>query len=265
MPRNKNHIIPDIGEMDFEEFRRQYPDGIIPRQKLQEWLSEPTQNEPRDESVLVALVKPENETPFIEQKAVRYYTRPKFPNTVNLKNLEYFVPYIKGKGIRDLYRIEKIHVGTKKDIFPDSNDERLRLVFEFRFEKQLFPDYRGHNLEIWYSFTDTAMSKLNSMRKDSKQISLSFPEEKLRLISLFSGAGGLDRGFHNAGYQTVVANEYDKNICPTYRANFPDVKLFEGDIRSIDAKEFPKGVDGIIGGPPCQWPALVRPRPHFCQ
>lgn len=72
------------------------------------------------------------------------------------------------------------------------------------------------------------------------------------LISLFSGAGGLDRGFHNAGFHTLVANEYDPKICPTFRANFPDVELIEGDIRKISSDRFPKGITGIIGGPPCQ-------------
>lgn len=74
----------------------------------------------------------------------------------------------------------------------------------------------------------------------------------MALISLFSGAGGLDRGFHNAGFRTAVANEYDPKICPTFRYNFPDVQLIEGDIRNVDASKFPTGIDGIIGGPPCQ-------------
>lgn len=74
----------------------------------------------------------------------------------------------------------------------------------------------------------------------------------MRLISLFSGAGGLDRGFRNAGFQTIVANEFDSKICPTFRANFPDVNLIEGDIRDIPSDAFPKHVTGIIGGPPCQ-------------
>lgn len=74
----------------------------------------------------------------------------------------------------------------------------------------------------------------------------------MRLISLFSGAGGLDKGFHNAGFQTVVANEFDPKICPTYRANFPEVNLIEGDIRNIPSDAFPKHITGIIGGPPCQ-------------
>ena len=70
------------------------------------------------------------------------------------------------------------------------------------------------------------------------------------IISLFSGAGGLDLGFHKAGFRTVVANEYDKKICPTFRANFPGVELIEGDIRDISSSEFPDNITGIIGGPP---------------
>jgi len=74
----------------------------------------------------------------------------------------------------------------------------------------------------------------------------------MKLISLFSGAGGLDKGFHNAGFRTVIANEYDKKICPTFRANFPDTTLLEKDIRDIPSDIFPKNPAGIIGGPPCQ-------------
>ncbi len=72
------------------------------------------------------------------------------------------------------------------------------------------------------------------------------------LISLFSGAGDLDLGFHNAGFKTLVANEYDPKICPTFKINFPEVDLIEGDIRKIASESFPTHVTGIIGGPPCQ-------------
>lgn len=74
----------------------------------------------------------------------------------------------------------------------------------------------------------------------------------LSLISLFSGAGGLDLGFHKAGFMTIAANEWDKKIIPTFRANFPQVNMIEGDIRNVFSVEFPLNVDGIIGGPPCQ-------------
>ena len=84
----------------------------------------------------------------------------------------------------------------------------------------------------------------------------------MNLISLFTGAGGLDLGFHNAGFHTIIANEFDPKICPTFRANFPNVNLIEGDIRKISDEQFlsnknsfikePYIIDGIIGGPPCQ-------------
>ena len=69
----------------------------------------------------------------------------------------------------------------------------------------------------------------------------------MKLISLFSGAGGLDKGFHNAGFRTVVANEFDSKICPTFKANFPDTHLIESDIRSVKESKFPERVTGIIG------------------
>lgn len=74
----------------------------------------------------------------------------------------------------------------------------------------------------------------------------------MKIISLFTGAGGLDLGFHKAGFETVIANEYDKYICPTFRYNFPNIPLIEGDIRHVFSSEFPDMIDGIIGGPPCQ-------------
>lgn len=62
----------------------------------------------------------------------------------------------------------------------------------------------------------------------------------------------MDLGFKKAGFSTIIANEYDKGICPTFRFNFPSVHLIEGDVRTVSASEFPDGITGIIGGPPCQ-------------
>lgn len=72
----------------------------------------------------------------------------------------------------------------------------------------------------------------------------------MKLISLFSGAGGLDLGFQKAGYEIVAANEFDKTIWETYEKNH-EVKLIKCDICKISSDEFPE-CDGIIGGPPCQ-------------
>lgn len=74
----------------------------------------------------------------------------------------------------------------------------------------------------------------------------------MNIISLFSGCGGLDLGFERAGFNIIVANEYDKTIYETFKVNHPKTKLLEGDIRNINEEDFPDEIDGIIGGPPCQ-------------
>lgn len=78
----------------------------------------------------------------------------------------------------------------------------------------------------------------------------------MNVISLFSGCGGLDLGFENAGFSIPVANEFDKSIWKTFKMNHPKTVLIEEDIRSISKEDilsrFDGEVDGIIGGPPCQ-------------
>jgi len=73
----------------------------------------------------------------------------------------------------------------------------------------------------------------------------------MKLLSLFAGAGGLDLGFKNAGFNIILANEFDKTIWDTYKLNHPDTTLITKDIRSLSIGDLPD-VDGIIGGPPCQ-------------
>lgn len=73
----------------------------------------------------------------------------------------------------------------------------------------------------------------------------------MKVISLFSGAGGLDLGFERSGFEIAMANEYDKTIWATYERNHK-APLIKGDIRNIKESEFPSDIDGIIGGPPCQ-------------
>jgi len=72
----------------------------------------------------------------------------------------------------------------------------------------------------------------------------------MRIISLFSGAGGMDLGFAKAGFEVIWANEYDKSIWSTYEANHTTI-LNRCDIRSVSCADVPE-CDGIIGGPPCQ-------------
>jgi DNA (cytosine-5)-methyltransferase 1 len=71
------------------------------------------------------------------------------------------------------------------------------------------------------------------------------------VLSFFSGCGGLDLGFRQAGFNIVWANEYDKSIWDTYEFNHLETKLEKRDIKTIKSSEIPDGI-GIIGGPPCQ-------------
>ena len=71
------------------------------------------------------------------------------------------------------------------------------------------------------------------------------------IISLFSGAGGLDLGFEKAGFKTIWANEYDKEIWETYENNFPNTTMDKRSISKIPSNEIPNTL-GLIGGPPCQ-------------
>lgn len=74
----------------------------------------------------------------------------------------------------------------------------------------------------------------------------------MRIISLFSGCGGLDFGFKKAGFNIVWANEYDPMIFPTHKLNFPNTLMDTRSIKDILSSELPKNIDGVIGGPPCQ-------------
>ncbi len=74
---------------------------------------------------------------------------------------------------------------------------------------------------------------------------------QLPVVSLFSGCGGLDLGFAQAGFDIIWANEFDKDIWKTYEANHGNTVLDKRNIREISSKVIPDCI-GIIGGPPCQ-------------
>lgn len=69
------------------------------------------------------------------------------------------------------------------------------------------------------------------------------------LISLFSGCGGMDLGFEQAGYDIVFANDFDPDACETYRKNIGEIH--EGDITQIEPPEFEE-IDVLTSGFPCQ-------------
>lgn len=72
----------------------------------------------------------------------------------------------------------------------------------------------------------------------------------VKVVSLFSGGGGLDLGFISEGYQVVWAIDNNRNAVDTYKANIGD-HIICADINKIDISEIPHA-DVVIGGPPCQ-------------
>ncbi len=78
----------------------------------------------------------------------------------------------------------------------------------------------------------------------------------MNLVSLYSGCGGLDLGFHAAGFRTIWANEISPDACETLRSEFwrigaPIRQIECGDIREMGLPD-PENADIVIGGPPCQ-------------
>lgn len=121
-----------------------------------------------DKNCLISLVKADNFENFIRQSAKIYYTGKKFPTTVALNRLYYFMPYLKGKGIRDIYLIKKARLGFRKEGTPEEDQNDLRLVFEIEFIGQLFSDYQSIDLKIWRTFTDTTLKELLDAKVNSK-------------------------------------------------------------------------------------------------
>ena len=76
-------------------------------------------------------------------------------------------------------------------------------------------------------------------------------------IDCFAGPGGICTGLHAAGYKTLVAIEYIKSCCDTYKANHPEVNMIHSDIRDVTAEQLlplipNAGVDLVTSGMPCE-------------
>lgn len=111
--------------------------------------------------LLIGLVKKDNEAYFLKEEPTKIYYTGKtktFPSTIAINKLYYFMPYIKEKGVRDLYLIRIARIGNKAEIHPKSNDEEPRLVFELEYLESL-PDYEMVKLSrYWYK--DTLLGRI---------------------------------------------------------------------------------------------------------
>ena len=117
--------------------------------------------------LLIGLVKDDNAEYFLDGAPTKIYYTGKtrnFPSTIALNNLYYFMPYIKGKGVRDCYLIRIARIGNKAEIHPETNDKEPRLVFELELVKQ-FPKYINIQPNILYTYRDTTLGYVLNQAK----------------------------------------------------------------------------------------------------
>lgn len=119
--------------------------------------------------VLIGLVKEDNRLfqAFMDGTATLYYSGKQFPTTIALQDLHFFMPYIKGKGIRDVYEITSVRTITGKEAkqtdTDDADSKALRLAFELRYVRKQYAEFQPIDTTkmIGYTFVDTTFDKLD--------------------------------------------------------------------------------------------------------
>ena len=119
--------------------------------------------------VLIGLVKEDNRLfqAFMDGTATLYYSGKQFPTTIALQDLHFFMPYIKEKGIRDVYEITKVRTITSKEAKQtdedDADSKALRLAFELRYVRKQYANLQPIDTTkmIGYTFVDTTFDKLD--------------------------------------------------------------------------------------------------------
>lgn len=119
--------------------------------------------------VLIGLVKEDNRLfqAFMDGTATLYYSGKQFPTTIALQDLHFFMPYIKGHGVRDVYEIVKVRTITSKEAKlsdkDDTESKALRLAFELRYVRKQYADFQSIDASKWvgYTFIDTTFDKLD--------------------------------------------------------------------------------------------------------
>lgn len=252
-------------ELDLFQLQAEYPEVI-----LNNGFENNFEDLDLSKNVLICNVKKDNVEHFLDGTAKIYYTGKRFPSTIALNKLYYFIPYI-GKqcdldyyGIRDLYIIKIARVGSRREGELDNDPNDLRIVFELQFVRHLFNDYQKHRLNIWETYSNTTLEELHNPTKSRNKI----VGNRLTYISLFSSAGVGCYGFKQENYNCVATVElierrlnvqkynhkclYDSGyICgditleATQNRVFQELQMWRRQNRLTD-------LDVVIATPPCQ-------------
>ncbi len=253
-------------QLDLFQLQKQYPDAIVKTNNLDDGFDDLDLSK----NVLVCNVKKDNVEHFLDGSARIYYTGLRFPSSVALNKLYYFIPYIGKKcdldyyGIRDLYIIEIARIGSRREGELDNDPNDLRLVFEIKFVKHLFEDYKPVKLQIYQTFTDTTLEQLI----ESSKTKIKALPNRLTYISLFSSAGVGCYGFKQENYSCIATVELIERRLNIQKYNHKctfnsgyicgDITLDETQNRVFQELQMWRNacgltdVDVLIATPPCQ-------------
>lgn len=113
-------------------------------------------------NLLIGYVKSDTVDYFLQSgKTKLYYTGKthRFPSTISLNKLYYFMPYLQGHGIKDLYIIRVARLGNKAEVHPESNDTEPRIIFELEWINGL-SYYKTIKLPLLYTYNDTKLGSV---------------------------------------------------------------------------------------------------------
>lgn len=128
--------------------------------------------------VLIGLVGDNNrgraaKDKFLDSMATLYYTGSKFPTTIALQDLHFFMPYIKGQGVRDVYELTRVRTISAKEAKQQEGEEGendIRLAFELRFVRQQYSCYQPVDTSkmAFNTFIDTTFDELFGILLEQK-------------------------------------------------------------------------------------------------
>jgi DNA (cytosine-5)-methyltransferase 1 len=196
----------------------------------------------------------------VEESTPQYIQTSKLPESG-----DFYALSVKGNSMIDegIYDGDTVVLKRQTDAYDgqsvvavvDNNYATLKKIYKeksrFRLQpanQAMLPIY-SNSVEIrgvvWEVRRKSELSNGGARRNDRQNI------KRYKTLDLFAGIGGIRRGFEKAGFNTVFANDFEKQCKETYDLNFNDSKLVIEDITKIKAEELPT-FDFLLGGFPCQ-------------
>ena len=148
-------------------------------------------------------------------------------------------------------------MSAKQSVYKNASQKEYNITEEKREEyRRISMESRLAKLAAENGADDEVVRKINIPTLDPNTLMPQLPKNHLKVLSLFSGGGGLDLGFDRAGYTHNASYELIPICKDTIKTNRPEWKVFggpeEGDVTKIDWSEYSGEIDLIHGGPPCQ-------------